>query len=215
MDSLIRIVGLTSSLSTLLVLIAFIISKTESLKKILRWLAIYSGISFLTDLVLQISPQDSNFELLFSFTLLEYACFAYMFYMLLSKPVNQKIVIVGSFAFMVMVTVTLMDFGSKQFDNINSGTEAILIIVYSILYLSEKLNIENLEPIFDNPGSFIVIGCLFYLAGNLFLFITSEEQSRGVWIINSLFNLIKNVFFVVAIRKCTKVKKPVSIYNFS
>ncbi|HTE25267.1 hypothetical protein [Flavitalea sp.] len=215
MDSLIRIVGLTSSLSTLFVLIAFIISKSESLKKILRWLAIYSGISFLTDLFLSISPEDSNFEILFSFTLLEYACFAYIFYMLLSKPVNQKIVIVGSFAFMVMVTVTLMDFGSKQFDNVNSGTEAILIIVYSILYFSEKLNLENLEPIFDNPGAYIVIGCLFYLAGNLFLFITSEEQSMNVWIINSLFNLIKNVFFLIAIRKCTKLKKPVSVYNFS
>ena len=112
MDSLIRLAGLTSSLTALLVLIAFLISKTESLKKILRSLAIYSGISFLTDLVLQISPNDSNFELLFSFTLIEYACFAYIFYMLLSKPVNKKLVIVGSFAFMVMVTITLMDFGS-------------------------------------------------------------------------------------------------------
>ena len=215
MDSLIRIVGLTSSLSALLVLIAFFISKSESLKKILRWLAIYSAISFVTDLLLQTSPDDSNFELLFGFTLLEYGCFAYIFYMLLSKPINQKVVIVGSFAFMVIVTVTLMDFGSKQFDNVNSGTEAILIIIYSILYFSEKLNIENLEPIFDNPGSYIVIGCLFYLAGNLFLFITSEQQSKSVWIINSLFNLIKSVFFLIAIRKCTKVKKPVSVYNFS
>ncbi|RYE56610.1 MAG: hypothetical protein EOP48_07605 [Sphingobacteriales bacterium] len=215
MDALIRIVGLTSSLSTLLVLIAFFTSKSESLKKILRWVAIYSAISFLTDFVLQISPEDSNFELLFTFTVLEYGCFAFLFYMLLSKPINQKVVIVGSFAFMVMVTITLMDFGSKQFDNINSGTEAILIIVYSILYFSEKLNIENLEPIFDNPGAFIVIGCLFYLAGNLFLFITSEEQSKSLWIINSLFNLIKNVFFVIAIRKCTRVKKPISAYNFS
>jgi hypothetical protein len=215
MNSLIAIVALTSTLSSLLVLIAYIISKSGSLKKILRWLAIYSGISFVTDVALQLSQHKSNFELLFTFTLMEYACFAYIFYMLLSKPINQKIVIVGSFAFMVMVTVTLMDFGSKHFDNVNSGTEAILIIVYSILYFSEKLNIENLEPIFDNPGSYIVIGCLFYLAGNLFLFITSEEQSQSVWIINSLFNLIKNIFFVITIRKCIGLKKPVSVYNFS
>jgi hypothetical protein len=213
MDALIRIVGLTSTFSTLLVLIAYFISKNELLKKVLRWLAVYSAISFITDVVLRLSPED--FELLFNFTLLEYACFAYMFYMLLSKPINQKIVIVGSFAFMVIVTITLMDFGSKQFDNVNSGTEAILIIVYSILYFSEKLNLDNLEPIFDNPGSYIVIGCLFYLAGNLFLFITSEEQSKSVWIINSLFNLIRNIFFVIAIRKCSRVKKPVSVYNFS
>ena len=84
MDSLIRIVGLTSTFSTLLVLIAYFISKGEILKKVLKWLAVYSGISFVTDVVLRISPED--FELLFNFTLLEYACFAYIFYMLLSIP---------------------------------------------------------------------------------------------------------------------------------
>jgi hypothetical protein len=215
MRPLIGIIGVTSSLSTLLVIIIYAISKSVALKQVLRWVAIYSAISFSTDFILQLSAHESNFVLLFTFTLLEYACFAWIFFMLLGKQMNKQIVIIGSFAFMVMVTITLRNFGSKHFDNVNSGTEAILIIIYSILYFSEKLHIDNLEPIFDNPGSYIVIGCLFYLAGNLFLFITSEEQSSSIWIINSLFNLIKNVFFFIAIRRCTKPKKEVSTYNFS
>lgn len=215
MNSVNAVIGLTSFLTTLLVLVTFLISKRVMLKRILTWVAIYCGLSCATDLMLQVSPQSSNFLILFTFTLVEYACFAYMFYMLLSREMNKKAVIIGSFAFMIMVTITLQNFGSKHFDNVNSGTEAILIIVYSILYFSEKLSVDSLEPIFDSPGSYVVIGCLFYLAGNLFLFITSEEQSSSVWMINSLFNLIKNVFFLIAIRKCSRSKKPVTALNFS
>jgi hypothetical protein len=215
MNPLIGIIGVTSTLSTLLVLLIFSLSKSVELKKVLRWVAVYSAISFSTDLILQLSPEESTFIFLFTFTLLEYACFAYIFYMLLNKSLNRKLIIIGSFAFLVMVCMTLGNYGSKQFDNVNSGTEAILIIIYSILYFSEKLSLDNPEPIFDSPGSFIVIGCLFYLAGNLFLFITSEEQHTGVWIINSLFNMIKNIFFLVAIRKCTRLKKPVNALHFS
>jgi len=215
MNPLIGIIGITSWLSTVLVLVIFTVSKNVSLKKVMKWVAIYSAISSATDFGLQLSPRESSFILLFVFTLLEYACFAWIFYMLLSKQLSKKLVVVGSFAFLAMVALTLGNFGSKHFDNVNSGTEAILIIIYSILYFSEKLNLDNLEPIFDNPGSYVVIGCLFYLAGNLFLFITSEEQSSSIWIINSLFNLIKNIFFLIAIRKCTRIKKPVSAFNFS
>jgi hypothetical protein len=215
MNPLIGAIGVTSILSTVLVLIIFSVSRSVALKKVMRWVAIYSAVSFASDMMLQLSTAESNFPLLFTFTLVEYACFAWIFYMLLSKPLHQKIIVVGSFAFLTMVSVTLGNYGSKHFDNVNSATEAILIIVYSILYFSEKLRLDNPEPIFDSPGSFVVIACLFYLAGNLFLFITSEEQSSSVWIINSCFNMIKNIFFLVAIRKCTRMKKPVSSFHFS
>lgn len=207
MSALFGTLGIISSLSTLLVLILYSFSRIVILKQLMKWVAIYSGISFLTDTLLQFSHDDTNFTLLFTFTLLEYACFAWIFYMLLTKPLYKKMVILGSFLFLVIVSITLTNFGSQQFDNVNSGTEAILVIIYSILFFSEKLNIENLEPVFDFPGAYIVIGCLFYLAGNLFLFITSEQQNTSIWIINSLFNLIKNIFFLIAIRKCTKINK--------
>ena len=209
------IIGITSSLTTLSVIIVIALSRSITLQKILKWVAIYSAISFLTDILLQVSSDNAIYPLLFTFTLLEYACFTWIFYMLLSKQLNKKLVVVGSFAFLVMVCITLTNYGSQHFDNVNSGTEAILIIVYSILYFSEKLNIDSLEPIFDSPGSFIVVACLFYLAGNLFLFLTSQDQSSNAWIINSLFNLIRNVFFLVAARKCTKMKKPVAALHLS
>lgn len=215
MKSLTSLLGLVSWLSTIAVLITFIVSRVVTMKKILRWVAIYSGLSLCTDLLLQIRPKEPNFFVLFTFTLVEYACFAWIFHMLLAKQLNKKIVLVGSLAFMVMVTITLTNLGSQHFDNMNSGTEAILIIIYSILFFSEKLNTDNMEPIFDNPGSFVVIACLFYLAGNLFLFITSEEQSLSTWIINSMFNMIRNIFFLVAIRKCIKEQKPVNLLRFS
>ena len=215
MESLIGIVGITSSLTTLSVLIVIVASRTIALQKILKWVAVYSGISFSTDILLQYSSQTAIYPLLFTFTLLEYACFGWIFYMLLSKQLNKKLIVVGSFAFLVMVCITLTNYGSQHFDNVNSGTEAILIIIYSILYFSEKLNLDNLEPIFDSPGSFIVIACLFYLAGNLFLFLTSQDQSSSAWIINSLLSIIRNTFFIVAARKCAKAKKPVSSLHFS
>lgn len=208
-------IGLISWLTTISVLVTFFVSKLVTMKKLLRWVAIYSGLSLTMDLLLQIHPDDPNFFLLFTFTLVEYSCFAYMFYMLLTRPFNKKIILVGSLVFLVMVTITLTNLGNQHFDNINSGTEAILIIVYSILFFSEKMKVENMEPIFDNPGAFVVIACLFYLAGNLFLFITSEEQSISTWLINSLFNMTRNIFFLVAIRKCVKTPKPVSMLRFS
>jgi hypothetical protein len=206
MDPLIAILGIASSVSTLLLLVIYSFSRIVTFNTVLRWVAIYSAVSCTTDALLQFGPPEANYYFLFTFTLLEYSLFARIFFLLLSKTINKNLVIAGSFGFLGMVSITLGDFGSQQFDNVNSGTEAILIIIYSILYFSEKLNNETLEPIFDNPGAFIVIGCLFYLAGNLFLFITSEEQSSSVWIINSLFNMTRNVFFLVGMRRCTKLK---------
>ncbi|MET0244617.1 MAG: hypothetical protein ABW174_14160 [Flavitalea sp.] len=204
MKSLIEIVGVFSSITTFTVLVTLCLSKILTLKNVLRLAAVYSGISFGNDLLLNFLPADLNYHFLFSFTLLEYGCFAAMFYKLLGKPVFKNLVLAGSFMFLVIVSMGLPSYGSSHFDAINTGSEAILIIVYSIFYFTEKLNSEKMEPIFDSPGSYVVLACLFYLAGNLFLFITSESQNASMWVINSLCNLVRNVFFIVAIRQCTK-----------
>ncbi|RYG03686.1 MAG: hypothetical protein EOO02_07845 [Chitinophagaceae bacterium] len=204
MKSLIEIVGVFSSITTFTVLVTLCMSKILTLKNVLRLAAIYSGISFANDLMLAMLPSYFHYHFLFSFTLLEYGCFAWMFYMILGKPLSKNVVLVGSFMFLVIVSIGLRSYGSSHFDAVNTGSEAILIIIYSIFYFMEKLNSEKMEPIFDSPGSYVVLACLFYLAGNLFLFITSESQNATMWVINSLCNLTRNVFFIVAIRQCTK-----------
>lgn len=178
------------------------------LKNEVRWIAIYSAYSFINNQLLEFTSETTNTSLLFIFTIIEYAIFAWLYYSMLHSLNSKRAIMLGSFVFLGIVCFSIMNFDNRNFDNLNSGTEAVLIIIYSILFFVERMSVMDIvEPIYEKAEFWIVLGCFIYLSGNLFLFITSDLHNQTAWMINSIFNLVRNVFFFIAIRKCSIRKK--------
>jgi hypothetical protein len=201
-------VALISSLSTFVVALYYLLKKIVLLKNEIKWLAIYSAYSFINNQLLDFTSETTNTSLLFIFTIIEYAIFAWLYYNMLHSLNSKRTIMLGSFVFLGIVCFSIMNFDNRAFDNINSGTEAVLIIIYSILFFVERgLAMDIVEPIYEKAEFWIVLGCFIYLSGNLFLFVTSDLHNQTAWMINSIFNLVRNIFFFIAIRKCSIVKK--------
>lgn len=181
------------------------------MKNEMRWIAIYSLYSFINNIVLETTSNEISAFCYYIFTILEYTLFTWLFYNMISKRNGKRVVLIGSFAFVGMVCFSVLNFGHALFDTLNSATEAVLIVIYSVIFFMEKASLMDIDqpPLYEKADFWIVIGCFIYLSGVLFLFLTSGIKERNVWIINSIFNVVRNIFFAIAIHKATRAAREV------
>jgi hypothetical protein len=56
--------------------------------------------------------------------------------------------------------------------------------------------------IYQSYTFWIATGCIIYLAGTLFLFLYTsdikDKQTNSLWVIDIVFEIIKNIFFSIA-----------------
>lgn len=141
--------------------------------------------------------------LLYSFTIIEYLFFTVFLYIIIENRFIKKIIIALSLAFTVFCVYHLFSDATKKFDSIQASIEGILIIVFCILYLYEQMIKPQVLFIYTSYKFWIVFGIMIYMAGNLFLFAYAVDLPNAMrkqyWIINYVSNIIKNIFFALAI----------------
>jgi len=88
--------------------------------------------------------------------------------------------------------------------------ESVLFVFFSVIALFSALNNDKL-PVVKNPIFWVSSALLIYFAGNLFVFALIKElskeipeQGKYIWIIHSLLNLTKNLFFLGGFLTCRK-----------
>lgn len=85
-----------------------------------------------------------------------------------------------------------------------AGVEAVLIIAMCIYYFFDQLKQPNSLMIYSSINFWIIISFLIYLSGTFFLniyadsMITDKAFIKQYIIINSSFNILKNVLLSVA-----------------
>lgn len=91
-----------------------------------------------------------------------------------------------------------------SFDSITAGIESISIILLCIYYLISQLKGTNTQFIYSTSNFWIIITFLIYLSGTFFLYIMAENMTIDrsfriqYVVINSVFNIIKNILLSVA-----------------
>jgi hypothetical protein len=94
-----------------------------------------------------------------------------------------------------------------QFNTYTRPLEAIIIIVFSGIYLGGDGNFDK-KGANNNPGRWVSSGFLLYFCSSLFQFIFSNVVSHGasknvkliIWNIHATFVLIMYIFFFIAIK---------------
>lgn len=131
------------------------------------------------------------------------------FYYLVEKDFFRPLKIIRIvFVFIYMVSWIEGKDGLKSFNGLGMSIEAIILIAITLLFFFQIYKKEE-TPFLENSGIFLIaIGVLFYFSGALFSFLFSADILSGSpdsvdrsWILHNISNIIKNIFFAIALFK--------------
>jgi hypothetical protein len=108
-------------------------------------------------------------------------------------------------SFLILASIDfLLGNNVNTFDSLTSGVESIVVILMCIYYLVVQIKGSNNLLVYSTTNFWIIITFLIYLCGTFFLYIMAENmindkqfQIRYI-IINSAFNILKNILLSIA-----------------
>ncbi len=149
-----------------------------------------------------------------AFTIVEYSLFSFFLYLSFQSKTSRVILIVASLIFYLVALSTFFIKKKEDFDSMSASAEAVLIIVYSILYLYEQVTDPSVFLVYNTKKFWIVLAFLIYFSSTLFLFIyataMTNQEHKSYWNINNFFDELKNVLFSIGF-----VMKPNKKNNFA
>lgn len=201
-----------SNLSTLLLIIFYLIFRKRNKNKKFRVIFLYAVLSWIFDTLPHI-PHIANifktnrFYSFSSFTLIEYTIFSYFFYLSYKQKKLKWFTVFCFFLFIIAFVYSIIYNRNIQFDYLPSSIAGTMVIIFSILFFYEQLQHPEINFVYASKTFWIVIGCLIYMSATLFLFISigvltiKQEQKTTLWIFNIVSNIITNILFGIAFYK--------------
>ena len=146
----------------------------------------------------------TNFTLYSLFTLVEYVLFSISIYIILKRPHFKRIILFALPVFVIICVYQFyLDLNKSAIDSISITIEYIFLIAFCLIYFFEELNEPDTTFIYSSYKFWIVLGILIYSTGTFFFFMQSNvfsaEQYEKWLLINYVFNVIKNLFFSIAV----------------
>ncbi|MFD2918268.1 hypothetical protein ACFS6H_01025 [Terrimonas rubra] len=198
-----------SYLFPVIAFLLFIKNKGKIFPKVLP-LLIYSIVFFLTTFFFdQITPSPVSPRIFnFLFTLTEYILFATLLtYWYQTNKTFLKTVFIGSIFFLLFHTFYSLWVKAGLIDSVSIGICTLLMFAYIFYYIFLELNRDETKmpgmSLATQPTFWIALGILVYLAGTFFFHLLIDylpkEQIRQYWFITYIFDIIKNIFFTIAI----------------
>jgi drug/metabolite transporter (DMT)-like permease len=157
----------------------------------------------------------SDFYVYASFTVIEYSLLTLFLYKSIEDRRQRYVLIIGSLVFFIPVVANFLHSSTSSFDSQSASLEAILIIIYSILFLYGQIKDPSVLFVYNTKKFWVVSAFFIYFSSTLFLFLYAatftRQEHRSYWYINSIFDIIKNILFCIAfaMKKSDKQKNPV------
>lgn len=164
----------------------------------------YVLISFITDFTLSTFsiPAAAYFYFYSLFTVFEYSFFTAFLFINFKRAPLRKFILLVSLLFFLFCIYSLVVAKDYSFDSLPASIEAILIIIYCIIFFYEQINNPDISFIYSSKKFWVTTAFLVYLSGTLFLFIYTSDLSEAeqfyYWPINYFFNILKNLVIALA-----------------
>lgn len=136
------------------------------------------------------------------YTSLEYFFFSFIIANLIQNTRFRKILIGLSICFYLFQLAYFFSAKFKPIDSVPIGVESILIFSFIIFLLIEEFQKSKTRYIYANAWFWIIIGIMFYLACSFFFNILANFDRKSIrpyWFLTYVFEIIKNVLFVIGI----------------
>lgn len=193
------------------VLLAFFFPKKT---KNLRLISIYLFAALFTDLFLNpISEVYFNSQFVASkiFTVIEFLLVSLFLFPLIQLKLKKLIFIVFSSLFIVTIFTENILINNQDFDSVSTGVSALIVLIYSIIYLFSKLSFDLSPESFKIDATFLIVSSiLIYFSGTFFIYILTknnylDEDFRSSYsLINALVLTSRNLIIVFAFFKSLK-----------
>jgi hypothetical protein len=202
-------------LSLLLGFIPIVISVLFPKKtKNLRVISIYLFTALFTDLFLNpISKVYFNSPFIASkiFTVIEFALVSLYLFPLIQLKTKKSIFITFSSLFVVTIFTENILIKNQSFDSFSTGVSALIVLIYSIIYLFSKVSFDTNPESFKLDKTFLIVSSiLIYFSGTFFIYILIKnnylyEDFRSSYsLINALVLTTRNLIIVFAFFKSLK-----------
>ena len=140
-------------------------------------------------------------------------CFVSYFYSVSVKGLMSKL-----FPYLVLIFTALCIFnffyiqkGHSQFNSYTRSLEAIIIIIYAVIYLLKQSSTENSYRFGDLPDNWVNIALLIFYSCTFFVFAFANQLlTEGLfvnfiaWTSYNAVLLLENILFSIAFYKCRK-----------
>jgi hypothetical protein len=161
---------------------------------------LYAFVSLISDTLMGAFGSHSE-SIISAFALCEFAFFSVLLYLCIQNKTFKKIIVAISAA-NLCVEFYLLCTHTTNFDFWAALTTAVLIVIYSIYFFYEQINSTENLLIYQSYRFWMIVGCIVYLSGTLFLFLltadVTDKQHSPFYIINIIGEIVKNVFFSIA-----------------
>jgi len=195
--------------STLLPIVAGIIWR-KKLGKAMHALIIYLCIALLINIggVVMAQHHTNNLPLLHFYTMFELLAVMWYYRLAFSSHWANRWTTILMIAYPILCVINFTFFQSiYQFNTYTRPLEAIIIIVFSGIYLGGDGNFDK-KGANNNSGRWVASGFLVYFCSSLFQFIfsnmvshlASKDIKHLIWNLHATFVLIMYIFFFVAIK---------------
>jgi hypothetical protein len=136
------------------------------------------------------------------FTIVEFTLFSLFFYLSFQEKKFKYSTVFGALIFYAISIPTLTGKKDSSFDSLNASLEAVLIILYCILFLYEKIRDPKVIFVYYTKQFWIIVAFFIYFSSTLFLFLYAGsftvQQHKNYWVINNFFEILKNILFSIA-----------------
>lgn len=137
-----------------------------------------------------------------SFTVIEFTIFSSFFYRYL-KGKMKYFPIAGGIILYLIAFVNFFTRKAEDFDSLGASVEAILLIIYCILFLYEQIKDPSIMFVYYTKQFWFVIALLLYFSSTLFLFLYAasftNQERKNYWSINNIFEILKHLLFCVSL----------------
>jgi hypothetical protein len=187
--------------SFLLLPLAFLLNLQSAKKRIPVIIAIYGLLFFCLNYFFDSIPREYKKLYFTLYTFLEYAVFAFILWDSLSHRISKNIIIVSTILFGAFQVFYFFTSSLKMLDTIPIGIETILIFIFIFLFFYQNLMRNVSKYIYHDHCFWISFGLLIYLGGTFFFNILANHVAniKEYWYLTYIAELIKNIFFFIAI----------------
>lgn len=160
----------------------------------------YLIVQFLVELccnIIGILYPNKNFFLSHYYFVIQFIVLSLFFYQVFKNKLLKRIVYInlGIVLFILCFQYYKTPSLYWEFNNFEIGVTSILLILYSIVYFFENLK-ESYKYHFFCYGLtfYLMSSCLIFLTGNTQLVFMNEPVYLDIWIFNSLFFILFQIF---------------------
>ena len=182
----------------------------------LQVIFIYCLVSFGTEMLTPVLKRVFNISVFYSlatFTVIEYSLLTIFLYRSIEDRRLKYVPVIGSLVFFPIAIINFLRGSTTGFDSTAASIEAILIIIYSLIFLFGQIKDPAILFVYNTKKFWVVSAFFIYFSSTLFLFLyapyLNKQQRANYWYINNLFDIIKNILFCIAFTmKTSKSENP-------